>query len=69
MWKVVYVASSPRLANRLQKILMHHGMLITLRAVKSTEDGPMELLAPNSEAEDALEIINHSLLRWGRVTR
>jgi hypothetical protein len=69
MWKVVYVASSERLASSLHKILVQNGLLVSMRRTGTDESGPVEILVPNSEAADALELINTSLCRWGRVSR
>jgi hypothetical protein len=68
MLRVVYVASSRRIAELLQKALESSGLLASLRLAVG-EDGPCELLVPVSEIEEAMEIINQNLCRLGKVNR
>lgn len=61
MWKVVYVAPTQKVAAQLKTELEHNGLLVSLRAV--SEEGPVEMLVPPSEAIEAIEIINKTLCR------
>jgi len=61
VWKVVYVAPTQKVAARLKTELEHNGLLVSLRAV--SEEGPVEMLVPPSEAIEAIEIINKTLCR------
>lgn len=61
MWKVVYVAPTQRLATRLKQELEDNGLLVTLRLV--SEEGPIEMLVPTSEAPEALELIHKALCK------
>lgn len=61
MWKVVYVAPSQKVATKLKEELVHNGLVVCLRAV--SEEGPVEMLVPPSEAVEAIEIINKTLCR------
>jgi len=61
MWTVVYIAPSVSLAEQLKDRLSKEGLLVTLRAVGavSLEDAKaIEVLVPETEAEEASEIIN-----------
>lgn len=64
MWTVIYIASSRQLAERLKNALTEEGLLVQLRATGSTpmgDSGSFELLVPESEAEEAHEIISGAL--------
>ncbi|MBO8168968.1 MAG: DUF2007 domain-containing protein [Thermoanaerobacteraceae bacterium] len=61
MWTVVYIAPNASLAEKLREKLAQEGLLVTLRAAGSasiSESGSVEILVPESEAEEASEIIN-----------
>lgn len=64
MWKVIYIAPSSHVAKRLKELLTAEGLLVTERAISGSEavsHGPIELLVPKSEAEEAHEILNRML--------
>jgi hypothetical protein len=64
MWTVVYIASSRKLAESLKATLIDEGLLVTLRSAGSSQvgdTGAHEILVPESEAEEAHEIINKAL--------
>ncbi|KUK10307.1 MAG: hypothetical protein XD50_1378 [Clostridia bacterium 41_269] len=64
MWKVVYIAPNFEVAEHLKSLLEGEGLLVTLRGigVEGEGKGPVEMLVPESEAEEAYEIINSSLI-------
>ena len=58
---VVHIASSREAAEALKARLETEGLLVVVRAVeqeKSSERGCYEVLVPQTEAEEALEILN-----------
>lgn len=64
MWTVVYIASSRQLAENLKATLTAEGILVKLRAAgspKAGDAGAHEILVPESEAEEAHEIISEAL--------
>ncbi|PKM90663.1 MAG: glutamate decarboxylase [Firmicutes bacterium HGW-Firmicutes-12] len=64
MWTVVYISSNGILAEQLKSVLVEEGLLVMLRPVGIPflgEAGPVELLVPESEAEEAHEIINSKI--------
>ncbi|MFZ5595440.1 MAG: hypothetical protein ACOY31_00290 [Bacillota bacterium] len=61
VWTVVYIAPHMREAGRIRDILSGEGFLVKLKSValsQTSECGPVEILVPESEAEEALEIMN-----------
>lgn len=61
MWTVVYIAPNKRDAENIKNKLSIEGLLVKLRAVglpQTNENGPVEVLVPESEVDEALEIIN-----------
>jgi hypothetical protein len=61
MWTVVYIAPSKNEAERLQKLLTTEGLLVKLRAIglpQANSVGSVEILVPESEVDEALEVIN-----------
>lgn len=67
MWTVVYIAPSKSVAERLKDVLTSEGLLVSLRTVglpHNGEGGSYEILVPESEVDEAMEIINsHSTRR------
>lgn len=62
MWTVVYIAPHKKAAEKLKDVLMREGLLVQLRPVGLPHDnGAIEILVPESEAEEALEIINENV--------
>lgn len=58
MWTVVYMAQNRTFVQQLQKILEEGGLLVKVRPVsKDTEDGCFEVLVPETEIEQAHEMI------------
>ncbi len=61
MWTVVYIASNRATAETLKKILNKEGLLVMLRptGIPHLGDGStVEVLVPESEAEEAHEILS-----------
>ncbi|MDS1030734.1 glutamate decarboxylase [Bacillota bacterium LX-D] len=64
MWTVVYIASNRQIAEKLKDTLTNEGLLATVKAVGSPQvgdAGAFEILVPESEAEEANEIISQVL--------
>jgi hypothetical protein len=60
MWTVIYIAPNKTIAEKYKKALTDEGMLVQLRPIGSAhlgEHASMEILVPESEAEEAHEII------------
>ncbi len=63
MWRVIYIAPNRKEAERIQQILSSEGLLVKLRSLGSPQhrdSGSFEILVPESEADEALEIMNFS---------
>ncbi|MCL6638847.1 MAG: glutamate decarboxylase [Firmicutes bacterium] len=61
MWTVVYIAPNKNEAEKLQKMLTSEGLLVKLRAIglpQANAVNSVEILVPESEVDEALEIIN-----------
>ncbi|MDQ0285955.1 MULTISPECIES: putative signal transducing protein [Desulfofundulus] len=61
MWTVVYIAPNKKEATRIQNILSNEGILVKLRELSPTHCGhncSVEILVPEAEVDEALEIIN-----------
>ncbi|MDK2820951.1 MAG: hypothetical protein PWP31_916 [Clostridia bacterium] len=66
MWTVIYIAANRKLTLRLKGILDQEGIMVSLRPIGSSKVqdlGGYEILVPESEAEEANEIINNALTR------
>jgi len=64
MWTVIYIAPNKAIAEKYKKILSDEGMLVQLRTIGSShlgEHASVEILVPESEAEEAHEIITSVL--------
>lgn len=64
MWRVVYIAHSRSLAETIQDMLAREGFLVTLRpaGIESGHGLAVEVLVPQSEAEEAHQAIHDLLL-------
>ncbi|GAW91159.1 glutamate decarboxylase [Calderihabitans maritimus] len=60
MWTVVYIAPNRRVAEKVKEVLTREGLLVNLRPVGSAQvkGGSVEVLVPESEVEEAHEIIS-----------
>ena len=64
MWTVIYIAPNKLMAEKYKKILTDEGMLVQLRPIGSAhlgEHASVEILVPESEAEEAHEIITSAM--------
>ncbi|NLO97650.1 MAG: glutamate decarboxylase [Peptococcaceae bacterium] len=60
MWTVIYIAPTRSVAEKYQKALSEEGILVQLRAVgayQQSNNNSVEILVPESEAEEAHEIL------------
>ena len=61
MWTVVYIAPSLKEAKKIEKHLSSEGFLVKLRIIglpQANDVCSVEILVPESEVHEALEIIN-----------
>lgn len=61
MWTVVYIAPNKREADRLKMLLAAEGFLVKLRIIglpQANHSSSVEILVPESEVDEAMEIIN-----------
>ncbi|AKX94685.1 hypothetical protein MOTHE_c19010 [Moorella thermoacetica] len=66
MWTVIYIAANRKLALRLKETLTQEGVMVNLRPIGSSQAEDLvgyEVLVPESEAEEANEIISAALTR------
>ena len=64
MWTVVYIAPNRVVAENLQQVLCNEGILVTLRAIglpHGSDSGAVEILVPESEVDEAMEILNSAV--------
>lgn len=60
MWTVVYIAPHMKEAEKIKVLLSGEGFLVKLKSIglsQVNENGPVEVLVPESEAEEATEIM------------
>lgn len=58
MWTVVYIAPHMKEAERIKNLLSGEGFLVKLKTVGLSHNidcGPVEILVPESEAEEVME--------------
>lgn len=64
MWTVVYIAPNGIIADMMKELLDNEGILVMLRPIGAPHLGAsasVEILVPDSEAEEAHEIIRESI--------
>ncbi len=63
MWTVVYIAPNRTRAQSIKEVLNSEGLLVNLRCLGCNPENSkaIEILVPESEAEEANEIINSIL--------
>ena len=64
MWTVVYIAPNRTVAENLRQVLTNEGLLVQLRPVglpSAGEANSVEILVPESEVEEAHEILAETL--------
>ncbi|NLT94664.1 MAG: DUF2007 domain-containing protein [Clostridia bacterium] len=66
MWTVVYIAPNRIIAEQLKEILTGEGLLVNLRSTGVPhlgDSGSVEILVPESEAEEAHEILSSAITK------
>ncbi|HAG10912.1 MAG TPA: glutamate decarboxylase [Desulfotomaculum sp.] len=62
MWTVVYIAPSMEEADEIKRLLSSEGLLVKIKNIDSssgmTPNSSIEILVPESEADEAMEIID-----------
>ncbi len=61
MWTVVYIAPTKKEAEKIRQSLAKEGILVKLKAIGQPQQSmncSIEILVPEAEADEALEIIN-----------
>jgi len=61
VWTVVYIAPTKKEAEKVRQVLSGEGILVKLKAIGQPQQGincSIEILVPEAEADEALEIIN-----------
>lgn len=64
MWTVVYIAPSRTVAESLQEVLSSEGLLVQLRTIgipQVADSSAVEILVPESEVDEAMEILNSTV--------
>lgn len=64
MWTVVYIAPNRATAEMLKEVLTNEGLLVMLRSAGVPhlgDSGSVEILVPESEVEEAHEILSNAL--------
>lgn len=64
MWTVVYIAPNRSTADMLKEVLTNEGLLVMLRSAGVPhlgDSGSVEILVPESEVEEALEILSAAI--------
>jgi len=62
VWTVVYISPNKKEARKIEKILVAEGLMVKLRAIGLPQESnacSIEILVPESEVDEALEIINN----------
>ena len=60
MWTVIYIAPTQSIAEKYQQALVEEGVLVQLRTIgtyQQSNNNSVEILVPESEAEEAHEIL------------
>ena len=60
MWTVIYIAQTPRIAERIKLKLSEEGFLVQTRAL-NTSKNQFEILVPEGEVEEVQEVLNSIL--------
>ena len=61
MWTVVYIAPSRKEAEKIEKRFTAEGILVKLQTIGAVQTGiaaSVEVLVPESEVDEAMEVIN-----------
>ncbi|HHZ20625.1 MAG TPA: DUF2007 domain-containing protein [Firmicutes bacterium] len=66
MWTVLYIAPGQSEANRLKELMETEGIMVRLRPVGmmiNEKTSNIEILVPETELEEAQEVLTHGLQR------
>ncbi|TDA69830.1 MAG: glutamate decarboxylase [Clostridia bacterium] len=66
MWTVIYLASDRRKAEEVQQHLQKEGFLVMLRSANADEPFTMEVLVPETEAQEAQDFLTDLWISFGR---
>ncbi|SMB83038.1 hypothetical protein SAMN00017405_0994 [Desulfonispora thiosulfatigenes DSM 11270] len=64
MWTIIYIAPNRIIAEQISTLLKGEGLLVNLKSMGVPhlgDSGAVEISVPESEAEEAIEIINSSI--------
>lgn len=70
VWTVVYIAPNKREADKIRERLSEEGLLVKLRELgfsRCDHNSSVEILVPESEVHEALEIINTNYQYYIRI--
>ncbi|MVP00908.1 glutamate decarboxylase [Paenibacillus lutrae] len=62
MWTVIYIAPTPKIAERIKQSLSEEGFLVQIRAINMTKN-QFEIVVPEGEVEEVQEVLNTILHR------
>jgi len=57
MWKVIYIAPTAKIADRIKDRLGEEGFLVQVRPISMSKN-QFEILVPEGELEDVQEVLN-----------
>lgn len=57
MWKVIYIAPTAKIAERIKNKLSEEGFLVQVRPINLSKQ-QFEILVPEGELEDVQEVLN-----------
>ncbi|MEW9123540.1 MAG: hypothetical protein AB2421_12605 [Thermotaleaceae bacterium] len=57
MWTVVYMAHNQADGQKIKELLAKEGFLVKIRGIGKEEDRVYEVLVPNSEVEEAHDVL------------
>jgi hypothetical protein len=60
MWKVIYIAPTAKIADRIKDRLAQEGFLVQVRPISMSKH-QFEILVPEGELEDVQEVLNDIL--------
>ncbi|MEX1029296.1 MAG: glutamate decarboxylase [Paenibacillaceae bacterium] len=60
MWKVIYIAPSAKIAERIKDKLTEEGFLVQIRPINLSKQ-QYEIVVPEGELEDVQEVLNSIL--------
>jgi hypothetical protein len=62
MWTVIYIAPTPKIADRIKERLTEEGFLVQVRAINMTKN-QFEIVVPEGEVEEVQDVLNSILHR------